>query len=103
MINQAILIGNLGANPECRQTGNETVVKVVNFPMATSRHWKNTDGKPQEETEWHRIVAFGRLAEVCEQYLSKGSKVYIEGRLHTHNGRMMLEIRGIPPKLLPVL
>lgn len=81
MVNQVILIGNLGAAPEQRQANTRTA--VTNFPMATSRHWKSADGKSQEETEWHRIVAFGRLAEICGQYLAKGSKVYIEGRLQT--------------------
>jgi len=81
MINQAILLGNLGADPEQRQTQNGNT--VTNFNVATSRKWKSADGQWQEETEWHRIVAFGRLAEICGQYLSKGSKVYIEGRIQT--------------------
>jgi single stranded DNA-binding protein len=57
---------------------------VVNFSVATSRRWKGTDDQMQEETEWHRIVAFGHLAEICWQCLTKGSKVYIEGRLQTN-------------------
>lgn len=81
MVNQVILIGNLGADPEQRQANTGTA--VTNFTVATSRRWKGSDGQLQEETEWHRIVAFGRLAEICGQYLSKGSKVYIEGRLQT--------------------
>jgi len=81
MVNQVILIGNLGANPEQKQADSGTV--VTTFSVATSRHWKDTNGQLREETEWHRIVAFGRLAEICGQYLSKGSKVYLEGRLQT--------------------
>ena len=82
MINQVILIGNVGSDPEQRQANNGSA--VVNFSVATSRRWKGTDGQMQEETEWHRIVAFSRLAEICGQYLTKGSKVYIEGRLQTN-------------------
>ena len=82
MINQAMLIGNLGANPEQRKASNGSV--VTNFSLATSSRWKDADGQMKEETEWHRIVTFGRLAEICGQYLIKGSKVYIEGRLQTN-------------------
>jgi single-strand DNA-binding protein len=81
MINQVILVGNVGADPEQRQANNGSA--VTNFSIATSRRWKGTDGQMQDETDWHRIVAFGRLAEVCGQYLRKGSKVYIEGRIQT--------------------
>ncbi len=80
MINQVILIGNLGADPEQRQADNGSA--VANFSVATSIRWKGSNGQMQDETEWHRIVAFGRLAEICGQYLTKGSKVYIEERLH---------------------
>jgi single-strand DNA-binding protein len=82
MINQAMLIGNLGANPEQRKASNGSA--VTNFSLATSSRWKDADGQMKEETEWHRIVTFGRLAEICGQYLTKGSKVYIEGRLQTN-------------------
>jgi single-strand DNA-binding protein len=82
MVNQVILIGNLGTDPEQRQAASGTA--VTNFSVATSSRWKNADGQQQEETEWHRVVAFGRLAEICGQYLVKGSKVYIEGRLQTN-------------------
>lgn len=81
MLNKAIIIGNLGADPEQRQTQN--VTSVTTFTVATSERWKGKDGQQQEQTEWHRIVAFGRLAEICGQYLHKGSKVYIEGRIQT--------------------
>ena len=82
MINQVMLIGNLGANPEQRKASNGSA--VTNFSLATSSRWKDADGQMKEETEWHRIVTFGRLAEICGQYLTKGSKIYIEGRLQTN-------------------
>ena len=81
MINKAILIGNLGADVELRHTQNE--LAVAGFRMATTERWKDAEGNQREATEWHRIVAFGRLAEICSEYLGKGSKVYIEGRLQT--------------------
>ena len=81
-LNKVILIGNLGKDPEIRYS--QQGVAVVNFSLATSESWtdKNT-GERQEKTEWHRIVVFGKQAEVCEKYLSKGKQVYIEGRLQT--------------------
>lgn len=81
MINKAILIGNLGADPEIRYTQSGT--QVATFSVATTERWKGQDGQMQENTEWHRIVAWGRLAEICGEYLNKGSKVYIEGRIQT--------------------
>lgn len=81
MINKVILIGNLGADPEIRYTQSGT--PVVNFRIATTERWKGQDGQQQENTEWHQIVAWRRLAEICAEYLSKGSKVYIEGKLQT--------------------
>ncbi|MDZ7664190.1 MAG: single-stranded DNA-binding protein [Desulfotignum sp.] len=83
-VNKVILIGNLGRDPEIRYS--QQGVAVVNFPIATSEQWtdKNT-GEKQEKTEWHRIVAFGKPAEILEKYLSKGRQVYIEGRLQTSN------------------
>jgi single-strand DNA-binding protein len=80
MVNKVILIGNLGADPEVRYTQNGTA--VANFRVATTETWKK-EGEKEELTEWHRIVTFGRLAEICGEYLSKGSKVYIEGRIQT--------------------
>ncbi len=80
MINKAILIGNLGADPEVRYTQNGTA--VANFNIATTETWTK-EGQKEEKTEWHRIVAFARLGEICGEYLSKGSKVYIEGRIQT--------------------
>ena len=81
MLNKTMLIGNLGADVDTRYT--KTQVAVANFRIATTERWKDNEGKPQESTEWHRIVAFGRLAEICSEYLSKGSRVFLEGRLQT--------------------
>ncbi|OKY75510.1 MAG: single-stranded DNA-binding protein [Desulfobulbaceae bacterium DB1] len=83
MINKAIIIGNLGTDPEIRYTQSGTA--MANFSVATTEKWKGQDGQMQEQTEWHRIVAFSRLAEICGEYLSKGSKVYIEGRIQTRS------------------
>jgi single-strand DNA-binding protein len=81
-INKVILIGNLGADPETRYMPNGNA--VANVSIATSESWKDRNtGEPQERTEWHRVVFFGKLAEVVGQYLRKGSKVYVEGRLQT--------------------
>ena len=81
MVNKAIIIGNLGADPETRYTSGGQ--QVASFSVATTERWKGQDGKTQEATEWHRIVVWGRLAETCSQYLHKGSRVYIEGKLQT--------------------
>ena len=81
MLNKTMLIGNLGADVDTRYT--KTQVAVATFRIATTERLKDNEGKPQESTEWHRIVAFGRLAEICSEYLSKGSRVYLEGRLQT--------------------
>ncbi|MCL7489540.1 MAG: single-stranded DNA-binding protein [Desulfobulbaceae bacterium] len=81
MINKVILIGNLGADPEIRYT--QSGIPVANFRIATTERWKGQDGQQQENTEWHQIVAWRRLAEICSEFLSKGSKVYIEGKLQT--------------------
>lgn len=81
MINKAILIGNLGQDPEVRYS--QTGTPIASFSIATTETWKKQDGSKEEQTEWHRIVAFGRLGEICGEYLSKGSKVYIEGRIQT--------------------
>ena len=82
-LNKVILIGNLGADPEMRYTPAGRA--VVNFRMATTRQWNTQDGERREETEWHRIVAFSKLAEICGQYLKKGAPVYVEGRLQTRS------------------
>lgn len=81
-VNKVILIGNLGADPETRYMPNGNA--VCNITLATSDSWKDKQtGQQQERTEWHRVVFFGRLAEVAGQYLRKGSKIYVEGRLQT--------------------
>lgn len=105
MINKAILIGNLGSDPEVRYTQSGTA--VANFNIATTEKWKGQDGQMQEQTEWHRIVAFARLGEICGEYLSKGSKVYIEGRIQTRkwedrdgNSRYTTEIVAKEMKML---
>ncbi len=81
MINKVILIGNLGADPEIRYT--QSGAPVASFNVATTERWKGKDGQMQEQTEWHKIVAWQRLAEICGEYLSKGARVYIEGKLQT--------------------
>ena len=81
-INKVILIGNLGADPETRYTPSNTA--VTNLRLATADSWKDRQtGEQQERTEWHRVVCFNRLAEIAAEYLRKGSKVYIEGRIQT--------------------
>jgi single-strand DNA-binding protein len=80
-INKVILIGNLGSDPELRYTASGTA--VAKFNIATTETYTDKDGNRQEQTEWHRIVAWRKLAEICGQYLSKGKQVYIEGRLRT--------------------
>lgn len=80
-VNKVILIGNLGRDPEMRYTGSGNA--VANLSLATTRRYRDRDGQQQEETEWHRVVMFSRLAEIAGEYLRKGSQVYIEGRLQT--------------------
>ncbi len=81
-INKAILVGNLGNDPDMRYTAGGAA--VANISIATAESWKDkTTGEQQERTEWHRVVGFGRLAEIMGQYLKKGSQVYIEGRIQT--------------------
>jgi single-strand DNA-binding protein len=82
-VNKVTLIGNLGSDPETRTTPSGT--KVATFNLATNEGWTGKDGTRQERTEWHRIVAWGKLADICEQYLRKGRQVYIEGRLTTRS------------------
>ncbi|MEJ2071430.1 MAG: single-stranded DNA-binding protein [Syntrophobacterales bacterium] len=80
-VNKVILIGNLGADPELRYTASGTA--VAKFRIATSETFTDRQGTRQERTEWHRITAWGKLAEICGQYLSKGRQVYIEGRIRS--------------------
>ena len=82
-LNRVQLIGNLTRDPEVRNTMSGGT--VVNFSVATSRRWTGKDGQPQEQTEFHNIVVFGKLADICAQYLKKGSKVYVDGRLQTRS------------------
>ncbi len=82
-LNKVMLIGNLGKDPEMRYT--PAGVPVASFSMATSESWRDQDGNTQERTEWHNIVAWRKLAEICSEYLKKGKKVYIEGRIQTRS------------------
>ena len=104
-INKAILIGNLCKDPELRYTASGTA--VASFSLATSERFKNRNGEQQERTEWHNIVAWGNLAEICGKYLAKGRQVYIEGRIQTRsyddrdgNKRYMTEIVANEMKML---
>jgi single-strand DNA-binding protein len=80
-VNKAILIGNLGADPELRYISSGQA--VADLRLATTRKWRNRDGEQQEDTQWHRIVVWGKQAESCKEYLVKGRSVYVEGRLQT--------------------
>ena len=80
-VNKVILVGNLGRDPEVRYTPGGQA--VANFTIATNESWNDKAGQKQERTEWHRIVAWGKQAELCGEYLSKGRQVYVEGRLQT--------------------
>ncbi len=80
-LNKAMIIGRLGQDPEVRYTQSNTA--VANLSVATSERYKDSSGEWKENTEWHRVVAWGRLAEICQEYLKKGSQVYIEGPIQT--------------------
>lgn len=80
-VNKVILIGRLGQTPELRYTGNGTA--VCNLRMATDDSYRDSDDNLVERTEWHNVVAWARLAEICNEYLDKGSQIYVEGRLQT--------------------
>ncbi|PQJ34491.1 single-stranded DNA-binding protein [Salinibacter sp. 10B] len=82
-VNKVILIGNLGQEPELRYTGSGTA--VCNMRLATNESYTNRDGEEVQKTEWHNVVAWGRLGEVCNEYLDKGSQVYFEGSLQTRS------------------
>ena len=82
-VNKAILIGNLGSDPELRYTSNGTA--VASFNIATTERFKDKNGEQQERTEWHSIVCWGRMGELANEYLRKGRSVYIEGRIQTRN------------------
>ena len=99
-VNKVILVGNLGQKPEMRYTQTNTAVATLS--IATSESWKDKEsGEQREKTEWHRVVFFGKLAEIAEQYLDKGSQLYVEGKLQTRkwqdkegNDRYTTEILG---------
>ncbi len=80
-LNKVLLIGRLGADPEMRYTG--TGMPVTTFSLATNRQWIDKEGNAQEETDWHNVVAWDRLAQICNEHLAKGRLVYLEGRLRT--------------------
>lgn len=82
-LNKVMLLGNLGRDPEVRYTASGRA--VASFTLATTFTWRDQEGSDQEKTEWHRIVAWGRLGEICGEYLSKGQKVYIEGRIQSRD------------------
>lgn len=98
-VNKVILIGHLGRDPEKKFTSAETPRAITKFTLATNESWNDRDGNRQERTEWHRVVVWGRLAEIAADYLSKGRQVYVEGRLQTRswddeqgNKRYMTEV-----------
>lgn len=106
MINKVILVGNLGNDPEMKYAANGNA--IANFSLATSERWrdKNT-GEQQEKTEWHRVVFFGKVAEVIGEYLQKGRQVYVEGKLQTRkwtdkegNDRYTTEVVGSTMQML---
>jgi single-strand DNA-binding protein len=82
-LNKVMIIGHLGADPDVRYSQNNTAIATLS--VATNERYKDQNGDWQESTEWHRIVAFGRVAEICQEYLKKGSKIYIEGSLQTRS------------------
>ena len=82
-LNKAILIGRLTRDPEARTTTSGK--QVTSFSIANNTTWKNADGEKQEKTEFHNIVAWGKLGEICGQYLTKGQEVYVDGRIETRN------------------
>jgi single-strand DNA-binding protein len=105
MVNRVLLIGRLGADPEVRYTPDGTM--IVNFRIATDETYKNKQGEKVSKTEWHRIVVFGRLAEICGNYLGKGRLVFIEGKLQTRtwddkegNKRSLTEILATNMQML---
>ncbi len=104
-VNKVILIGNLGRDPEVRYMPSGDAVATLN--LATTEKWKDKAGEAQEQTEWHRVSFFGRQAEICGEYLRKGSSIYVEGRLQTRKytdkegvERYSTEIRGDRMKML---
>lgn len=104
-VNKVILVGNVGREVELRHT--PAGVAVARFSVATNERWKDKNGQRQEHTEWHTVVVWGRLAEFCQQYITKGRQVYVEGSLRTRtyddergNRRYFTEIRAQAIQLL---
>jgi len=99
-VNKVILVGNLGSDPEMRSTPQGT--QIARFSVATTENWKDRNGVKQERTEWHKVVAWDKLASICGEYLHKGKLVYVEGRIQTRSWddqqsgqkRYMTEIRA---------
>jgi single-strand DNA-binding protein len=83
LINKVILLGNLGRDPEVRYTQNGMAVATLS--VATNERWRDKDGQSQERTEWHRVIAWGKQAEFCSNYLTKGRQVFVEGRIQTRS------------------
>ena len=83
MVNKVFLIGRLGADPEVRYTPEGTM--VTSFRLATDEQWKDKSGQKVQRTEWHRIVTFGKLAEICGNFLSKGKLIFVDGRIRTQS------------------
>lgn len=105
MINKVILIGNLGGDPELKYT--QSGIAVATLSVATNERWKDKDGQQQEQTEWHRVIAWRQLAEICNEYYHKGMRVYVEGKLQTRkwqdqngNDRWTTEIIARDMKML---
>jgi len=105
MLNKVTLIGNLGADPETRHTQDGTC--VCNLRLATTEKFKDKQGQKQEKTEWHRVVLWGKVGEIANQYLTKGARVYIEGKIETRKwtnkegqDQYTTEIRGFDMKML---
>jgi single-strand DNA-binding protein len=103
-MNKAMIIGRVGREPESKAVGDST---VCNFSVATSRKWKDQSGQQQEKTEWHRIVAWDKLAEICSRYLHKGKQIFIEGEIQTRSWetdagetRYITEIRAFQMEML---
>ena len=100
-VNKAIIVGTLGQDPEIRYTANGSA--VANISVATNETWKDkATGEAQERTEWHRIVMFGKLAEIAQQYLKKGSQAYFEGAFRRASGRIIAATIAIAPKSSPM-
>ena len=104
-VNKVILIGNLGRDPELKYTPQQNA--VCHFTLATNERWTDKSGAKQERTEWHRIVVWGKQAEICQKYLKKGRQVYIEGTLTTRdwndkdgNKRSTTEIKALRVQML---